>query len=275
MDFYFIYLSIISILVLYIAYCDIISRKVKNSVMGLYFILSIIFFVFFHEVISLKQILILAIVFVFSLLLFENAIWGAADGKFFISTTIILLSYESVVHFFEYLFNVIFLFAIFSFILGLVTLSIKDKKKIIFATPITLFLFQGLVILAIIALLLDIIIKSISDNIYILVIFIFLALVINKLSKRMYKRLDVNTIIVIGFLSFSIGLFKMFAYYPISLIGILFIKSSLFISSEIATKSLTHSKKGYQPPFIAYMAVALIIELIINQTLLLFIIHLF
>ena len=274
--FYYISVVILIIIATIIAYQDITTRKIKNSLMGIFLLISILFFIFFHQTLEITQIVIMILVVILSLLFYENAIWGAADGKFFIASTLVVLSLENyLLNFFEFIFNILFIFALGSIAIGFVLVKPNRQYAIIKKTPIDLFLFKSLLILGITYPFIPIIVAVTPNLVIQMVSILAIALTINKIAKTIYYKVDTNARILIGFFGFCLALFQMLNIFLIALISLLLIKSMYFYLNEISFKGMTNKTFGFAPPMVSYMCCALIIEVLLEQTLLLFVLHLF
>ncbi len=266
-------LSIIVISMI-IGFSDILTRKVKNSMMLLFAFLSISYALLFSQnyVVSL---IALSIIILIAYILYYFSIWGAADGKYFILSSLVVLSLGELYHYAEFIINALFLFALGSIVVGVSNSNITYSKKLISTLPYKLYFYQSLVLLACSSIIIFLFYELIENIFVLFSLLVIVLFIVNRIVKRLYRKLDINSNIVIGFIAFCYGFYELFGLYPLTLLGVFIVKNVLGYLNEIAQDGMNHKKFGFSSPIVAYFAFALIFQISSNQSIISFLFSFF
>lgn len=260
MEIFYYFIFLVFFLIGFISsFNDIKYRKVPNQVNFLFFFYScLIFFIFSYFNFSLEKLIFIIFLFLLSFLFFFFNIWGAGDGKFFLSESILLISLFSFFVFFDFLIN---LFIIYSLAIIFISFFNTTKKRKLYVLKnkidFSLILFQTLFVIAIGKLFYFILsfysISFFLDPVFFL---IFLIFILSNPLKNIYKKLDLNEKIVINFLLFSICFFVLVLNFFTFLLYVLFIKIFIQFISELSGKIHSRHYKTYNSPFVLYLFLA-------------------
>lgn len=267
-------LLLIIVLSMIIAYADITTRKVKNSSMLIFAFFSMIYaFMYSQNLLSILFVLLFVIGIAYALYYFS--IWGAADGKYFILASLIILSLDELYHYGEFIINALFLFALGSIVVGISNSNRKHTQTLFSTLPFKMYFYQSLVLLACSSIIIIIFHQYIENMLLLFFLLVVVLFIVNRIVKKLYRKLDIYTNIVLGFIAFCYGFYQLFGLYPLTLLGVFIVKTLLGFFNEIAQEGMNHKKFGFSSPIVAYLAFALIFQISSNQSIVSFLLSFF
>ncbi len=232
------------------------NRKVSNYIVFLFMALGLVIFVISFILSSFNYFFILGLILslLFSFTLYYFKLWGAADGKIFLSISLILMTFGHLEILLEYIVNLVFLYSITMVVLTQLKTSFKVKwsalKKIDF--------FQEMFLLFCIftlSYLISLVFNLERDILAIFTYFIVVMIIMNfyiKYLKKFYKNTDLNLIAVFGFSMFVFLLFLGGWIFLIVFFIIFLIKYFIKYISNLSNRIYVN-KKQYYSPFTVYL----------------------
>lgn len=286
----------------YIIYSDIISRKISNKINLIFFFFSILFLIYNIvniQTLSLIDFIMIPIFIFLAFFLHYKKIWGAADGKLFISISCLLTAFSNYVLVFNFLLNLMLFYVISITILVLFKTKLKYKLQVLKQIDYEKHFFLIVVIFSIISLIYGIIPNTGNINILLLISFLIFLIIFlfAKYITNKYTIIDREIryfLSVILFLSLLLFLKVKFVYYFIPIfifkISLDFIsKSTRFIGkknklkfnynrkhSNKITKKLENKKDIiYNSPFTVYLILVAFFTMIYGTNLIIIVVHYF
>lgn len=257
---------------------DISSRKISNKINILTFVLAISTLVYNFQTLQRIDFIVIFIIIFISYLLFHKKIWGAGDGKLFISLGIILISFGGFNFFLNFIVNLSILYSI---VIILLALYLSNKKDII-STFKRLKHYELLFVLVLIFTIMQISFIFIdlsvySDSIFLMIlagIFIFLMFFYRFLKKIFYLINEDFRFLVIFFSILAL------IYYSSSLalifFGIVFIiKTFIDFSSRLVERIKLKYEEEYNSPFGVYLYLICILTILLQTNIISIILRFF
>jgi len=209
--FFWVILVVISFFSYFAIKQDILKRMVSNKITAPFFIFSILIFLFYFENTDILSYFFIILSFFIGYFLYKKDIWGAADGKIFISITFILVSFLSSKSFFDYILNLFIIYALTITIISQIKTSSYAKKLVLKKINYLEILFILSFSFLIFGTMFHFIDFKFSDNIYSLIILlVFISFhYIRKFARKYYSNISkkdkyfVNLALILILFSFN------------------------------------------------------------------------
>ncbi len=262
------FLAVVLIYALVMSYQDIRFRKIKNNLTYSLLLLSSLLFIYSQFVVfSIVNIITLAMMVLVSFYVFHKKILGAADGKIIIGISMILLSLN-VLYLFDFIINTIILYVFTLLMLIITKTSLSSKITTFREQNYLLICFQTLLTLSILALFSRFIGFDQFDIMFTLTLFLIVLITIAPLGKKLFKKLDENSQIVISFILFCYAFYDLFSLFLTSFIYLFTIKSLIQIIPNLSEK--IQYKRGHTSfPLIPVLFLSLIVVILLQKNLVL------
>lgn len=233
---------------------DIKIRKVNNWINLSFLYISFLSFIFFLSEYNIFDYLILIIVSYLAYFSYKKNIWGGADGKIFISLTLLILAFGNKYFYLDFIVNLAVLYSLTIIILVIFKTSIKQKIKIVKKIDYGFYIFQMLIIYIVIKSFLYELVprNSIYFSYFIILVFIlvrfsnkYIKLIYSKINK-LYFKIAINLTLFLFLLVISKNSILKFFFVILAFrIGMEFI-------SEMTNK-IKSDKNSYNSPFSIYL----------------------
>jgi Flp pilus assembly protein protease CpaA len=268
-----VWLGILVLFLCYFSYSDIIYRKISNLSLGIFFMFFLIWSYVTSSFFSFSDAL-WALFFIFLFWFFHyKHIWGAGDGKLAIILSLFLIANSSYVLVFDAMISLVLVYSLFTLLFSLSRTSFSEKKKVLYSLPYQYLFSYTLSIVAFLALLYQgISYFQLSMSFEVLIGFFILVLLFSKFFKKVYDALDENSLIVVGFISFSYGLYQWFSDYVSVFVISFTIRTIISYLSSLSDR--LDGKKRYYAPFAVYISLAFFIEFIFEKNILILLLEL-
>lgn len=255
---------------------DIKIRKVKNYVNISFFYISFLVFIFFLREYDFWFYLCLLFSFLISYWFFKKDYWGGADGKIFISLTLLVLALGNYFFYIDWILNLLLIYVISIILIVLFKTKLKSKIEVFKNIDFTIYFFQILLIFIFLKNVLKsvVFVDPIYSLLFLILVFVgfkFLTPVLKKYFEgfSFKKKLSLNIILFIIFIGMS--------YYHLIVILYFFLILFFRISSDFISSmtELLKDKKGdkYYSPFSIYLFISAIFTMIVGNNLIEFLIE--
>lgn len=263
---------ILIILILYgvfSIYMDIKTRKVPNYINLSFFIVSFAIFIAYIPRLEVIDFVVLVICLILSFLFHLKKIWGAADGKIFMSISLILISYFDLVLYFNFLINLLLFYVLCIVILSSFLTRFEEKKKIFLNINYGETIFVILCAFVLISIFISRIDLTVFSDYYLLLVLIFVFVFMfffRKFTKKFYSRIndDISFFVNI-FLFFLVSVFGglEFVYY---FVFVFLIRVLIDFLSKVVGKIKVHRKK-YSSPFSVYLFLSSLFTIFLDSNI--------
>lgn len=254
------------------------ERKVRNEVTMLFFLISFIMFIFYMGNLVWFDFILLFITIFGVFYVYKKGIWGAADGKIFLSLTLLLMAHNTSTSVLNFIVNLL-LFYLFS-ILVLVAIRTNFKEKLSILKQFN-YLEEGFLILFVflfVRIVFSVLPFKLNDPFLMLFVFIIILVIVNILRKQIRKHLKEihpDEMLFLSFLMFATLTFVGVGLSFIYIFTVVFIlKITVNLVSKLSEKS-GKTKEKYYSPFTLYMFAAALFTLVTNKSMILIVVSLF
>lgn len=271
-NYYFItFLSIVLPFAIISIWQDIKTRKVKNIVNLSFLYISIALFIFFlKEFNEIWYWLALVISIGLSYWFYYKEYWGGADGKIFISLTLLILSFGNYVFYLHWILNLMIIYIVSIVLLILFKTSLKQKIRVLKYTDYNIYFFQILLIF----IFLKPIIKNVifSDPLFSVLFLIGIILGFRYLTPylrkhfdkfSLFKKISLNVILFLILVGISYLHLEVIVYFFLILLFRIFADyisgMTLFLKDK--------NGERYYSPFSVYLFISAILTMIIENNL--------
>lgn len=254
------------------------QRKVRNEVTILFFLISFVLYILNLDKLVWFDFILLFIIIFGVFYLYKKGVWGAADGKIFLSITLLLLSYGQSASVLNFAVNLLLFYLISLFVLVVLRTSFKQKFKIISQFNYREEIFILLFVFLFIRILFVLLPFELKDLYVMLFVFAFILMIANQVRKQLRKHLKEIHSDEMLFLSFIMFATLSFVGVGLSFIYTFFIILLLKISINIVStlsENAGKTKEKYYSPFTLYLFAAALFTLITNKSIILIIVSLF
>lgn len=251
-------------------YEDIKYRKISNYLNLSFFIFAFAYFTSKLFLLNLIDFIMIFIIILISFFLHYKKIWGAADGKVFISISLILISLKGLFLVLDFLINLALFYSFVIIFLTIFKTSIKEKWKAFKRIKFGEIIFTILIafIITTIFLKLDISIFEGYTLFFILLFVLIFMLVTKNYIRKLYNLLDSEIKLLSSLILFLLlGLFagiKFIGFF----ITIFCFKIILDFISRLSSRIAASGKESkYYSPFSIYLFLICILTMILEKNI--------
>ena len=270
MDYLFILFFLITLIFGSISiYFDIKTRKVPNYITFTFFFLSFILFIYFMKNMVWFDFILVFITILISYYIYKKLGWGAADGKIFISLTLLIFAFGTSVTFLRFILNLVVIYSLTMTLVVFLQTTKKQKLGLLKAINYREMFLLMLIIFVLISLFF-LVTPMDPNNLFILFFILILVLVgvnyIRKFLKPYIHKLDNDTQLFLSFTLFALLLVLRggSSFIIFFFIVILFRVLVIFVSE--LTDFIKHGKNHYQSPFTLYLFLITLFTFLVNRS---------
>ncbi|MFW6286050.1 MAG: hypothetical protein ACOC16_02915 [Nanoarchaeota archaeon] len=258
---------------------DIEKRKISNVITLSFLYISFLFFLFFLTQYILVDFVIFFSSMLLAFLLYNYNIWGAADGKIFISIIFLLLALGNHIFVFNFLLNLIIFYTIIILLFIVFKTNIKNKLDVFKDIDFGYHLFYLLILFIFLKPILGYFLED-YKNYLITIICIFLIFYVffqkvNKKLKKIYTDFDLSLKISLIFILLIIFFLIIGVEYVYLFLIIYLLKINISFFSNMTNYLKTKDNKQYHTPFSIFLFIASIFTIVLENDIISIILLLF